>query len=158
MSRELKLLILCLSYMRRPHVDLILELQLNFLEQGYFDRAMDCIKLALHATDLNGRSAVEVVSSNLTLSLIFVISAYAGCFVRGEWEKAIATTGAFYRFCEPDGDARQGSLLDFLCQVRSYLPNDQIWRTFLTRLIGPDRTDLPQNHPRHIPRHTPPSP
>ena len=104
-----------------PHLDIILEAQLNFLEQGYFEKAAACIRYASDPINLQGRTFDDDLMRNSTTACIVTVSAYAGCFVRGNWDyNLLIVSQLFYRFCQPSdtADAPKNDLDELLNRVR----------------------------------------
>lgn len=107
--------------LRLPHLELILEAQLNFLEQGYLEKAMACLQYTSDDINLRGRTFRDGLLGDSTSACIVAVSSYAGCFVRGNWNSALRMiSGLFNHFCKSSGgNNRKNDLSELLNRVCS---------------------------------------
>jgi hypothetical protein len=95
-----------------PNAEVIFELQLTFLEQGYYLKAMECSQFNLVV--FRGPDDIPTIIFLLAL----LTSKFAGCFVRCDWEAALDDGGTiFSQICGSDDEILRDSLDHILLRV-----------------------------------------
>jgi hypothetical protein len=94
---------------RLPHLDVILEIQLTYIEQGFYNNATDCVGYLADPANMEGLRL-----PNCTAVCILSLAKYARCFTHGEWKAALEFIPAvFHHFCSQNPE----TLRDLLQQV-----------------------------------------
>ncbi|KAH8901128.1 hypothetical protein GQ53DRAFT_814608 [Thozetella sp. PMI_491] len=119
------------------NTEVILELQLTLLEQGYYRKVMDCSSL-VNLVVIRDPGDLQTMS----FLLIVITAAYARCFVQGDWEHALDSARVtFQQICYIDpGENHADSIDHILLRVRIEL--------MLHRIVLETYRDLARSLPK----------
>jgi hypothetical protein len=115
---------------RLPHLDVILEIQLTFIEQGLYKNAADCIG---YLADPANMESIR----DCTAVCIVALAKYARCFTHGEWKAALEFIPAiFYHFRNQTPETLCELLHQVCCCTFVFCPLDWL----IADLIGKGAT------------------
>ena len=126
-----------MEYLERnwPNTEVVLELQLAFLDQGYYRKATDCIS-QVGLVIFRGPEDLPT----MMFMLMVLTSKFAGCCALCEWEQALDSAAAIFSMvCDiNDGEKEVDSIDHILLRVRHH--NAIVPRICFTTLLTYDRS------------------